>query len=154
LREKGFAGRIRLIGDETGLPYQRPPLSKAYLTGKSDRAALDLRSPGFSNSFDIQIADERRAVKIDRDRKTVTSPANEVLPTAISCSPPARATARCRFPGADLDGVLQLRSAGDADALRQRLAGLKKLVIIGAGFIGLEVAAWRPRSAPRSRCSN
>src|SRR5882757_5060732 len=141
LREKGFAGRIRLIGDETGLPYQRPPLSKAYLTGKSDRAALDLRSPGFFQQFDIQIADERRAVKIDRDRKTVHFASNEVLPYGHLVLATGARNRTLPIPGADLDGVLQLRSAGDADALRQRLAGLKRLVIIGAGFIGLEVAA-------------
>ncbi|MDB5518082.1 MAG: FAD-dependent pyridine nucleotide-disulfide oxidoreductase [Tardiphaga sp.] len=141
LREKGFAGRIRLIGDETGLPYQRPPLSKAYLTGKSDRAALDLRSPGFFQQFDIQIADERRAVKIDRDRKTVHFASNEVLPYGHLVLATGARNRTLPIPGAGLDGVLQLRSVGDADALRQRLAGLKKLVIIGAGFIGLEVAA-------------
>ena len=79
LREKGFAGRIRLIGDEPGLPYQRPPLSKAYLLGKSDRAALDLRSEGFFRQSSIEIAAERRVVRIDRERKQVVLDDGEVL---------------------------------------------------------------------------
>jgi 3-phenylpropionate/trans-cinnamate dioxygenase ferredoxin reductase subunit len=141
LREKGFAGRIRLIGDEPGLPYQRPPLSKAYLTGKSDRTALNLRSDGFFKQFDIQINTEQRAVQIDRERKQVHLANKEVLPYGHLVLATGSRNRTLPIPGAELDGVLQLRSAQDADALRLRLPDLKKLVIVGAGFIGLEVAA-------------
>jgi 3-phenylpropionate/trans-cinnamate dioxygenase ferredoxin reductase component len=141
LREKGFQGRIRLIGDEPGLPYQRPPLSKAYLTGKSDRAALNLRSDGFFKQFDIQVSAEHRAVQIDRERKQIHLANREVVPYGHLVLATGSRNRTLPIPGADLDGVLQLRSATDADALRLRLPGLKKLVIIGAGFIGLEVAA-------------
>src|SRR4051794_9723696 len=79
LREKGFAGRIRLVGDEPGLPYQRPPLSKAYLTGQSDRTALNLRSEGFFKQFDIAILTERRAIQIDRERALVRLSNGEAL---------------------------------------------------------------------------
>jgi 3-phenylpropionate/trans-cinnamate dioxygenase ferredoxin reductase subunit len=141
LREKGFAGRIRLIGDEPGLPYQRPPLSKAYLTGKSDRAALNLRSDGFFRQFDIQISPEQRAVQIDRDRKLIHLANKEVVPYGHLVLATGSRNRTLPIPGTDLDGVLQLRSAQDADALRLRLPDLKQLVIVGAGFIGLEVAA-------------
>src|SRR3954465_13054375 len=79
LREKGFAGRIRLVGDEPGLPYQRPPLSKAYLTGQSDRTALNLHSEGFFKQFDIAILTERRAIQIDRERALVRLSNGEAL---------------------------------------------------------------------------
>jgi 3-phenylpropionate/trans-cinnamate dioxygenase ferredoxin reductase component len=141
LREKGFAGRIRLIGDEPGLPYQRPPLSKAYLAGKSDRTALHLRSDGFFKQFAIEITAGQRAVQIDRDRKLIHLANNEVLPYDHLVLATGARNRTLPIPGADLGGVLQLRSAGDADALRLRLADLRTIIIVGAGFIGLEVAA-------------
>jgi 3-phenylpropionate/trans-cinnamate dioxygenase ferredoxin reductase subunit len=141
LREKGFAGRIRLIGDEPGLPYQRPPLSKAYLLGKSDRAALDLRSGGFYSQHAIEITAEQRAVRIDRDRKLVFLADGEALSYDHLVLATGSRNRTLPIPGADLDGVMQLRSAQDSDALRHRLPDLKRLVIVGAGFIGLEVAA-------------
>jgi 3-phenylpropionate/trans-cinnamate dioxygenase ferredoxin reductase subunit len=141
LREKGFGGRIRLIGDEAGLPYQRPPLSKAYLIGKSDRTALDLRSDGFFRQFAIKITTEMRAVRIDRDRKLIHLANKDALSYSHLVLATGTRNRMLPIPGADLDGVMQLRSASDADALRLRLHDLKKLVIVGAGFIGLEVAA-------------
>jgi 3-phenylpropionate/trans-cinnamate dioxygenase ferredoxin reductase subunit len=141
LREKGFAGRIRLIGDEPGLPYQRPPLSKAYLTGKSDRAGLNLRSDGFFKQHSIEIATEQRAVQIDRERKQVRFANQEVVPYGHLVLATGSRNRILSIPGAGLDGVLQLRSATDADALRLRLHAIKTLVIVGAGFIGLEIAA-------------
>jgi 3-phenylpropionate/trans-cinnamate dioxygenase ferredoxin reductase component len=141
LREKGFAGRIRLIGDEPGLPYQRPPLSKAYLLGKSDRAGLDLRAEVFFRQFAIEIAAQQRAVRIDRDRKLLHLANSEVLSYDHLVLATGSRNRTLALPGADLGGVMQLRSAQDSDALRLRLPDLKKLVIVGAGFIGLEVAA-------------
>jgi len=141
LREKGFAGRIRLVGDEAGLPYQRPPLSKAYITGKSDRRALDLRSEAFYTQGAIEVIAGQRAVRIDRDRKLVHFANQETLPYGHLVIATGSRNRALRIPGAELDGVMQLRSAADADALRLRLPDLKKLVIVGAGFIGLEVAA-------------
>ncbi len=141
LREKGFAGRIRLIGDEPGLPYQRPPLSKAYLLGKSERIALDLRAAAFFKQSTIEIHSEQRAVKIDRDRKQVHLANGDVLPYGHLVIATGARNRTLPIPGAELDGVMQLRSAADSDALRARLPSLKKLVIVGAGFIGLEVAA-------------
>jgi 3-phenylpropionate/trans-cinnamate dioxygenase ferredoxin reductase subunit len=141
LREQGFAGRIRLIGDEPGLPYQRPPLSKAYLVGKSDRDALNLRSGGFFNQHAIEITTEQRAVRIDRAHRLVHLANNDVLPYGHLVLATGSRNRTLPIPGADLDGVLQLRSATDAEALRLRLHGIKTLVIVGAGFIGLEIAA-------------
>jgi 3-phenylpropionate/trans-cinnamate dioxygenase ferredoxin reductase subunit len=141
LREQGFAGRIRLIGDEPGLPYQRPPLSKAYLIGKSDRAALNLRSEGFFSQHAIEITTEQRAVRIDRARRLVHLANDEVISYDHLVLATGSRNRTLPIPGADLDGVLQLRSAADADALRLLLHEIKTLVIVGAGFIGLEIAA-------------
>jgi 3-phenylpropionate/trans-cinnamate dioxygenase ferredoxin reductase subunit len=141
LREKGFAGRIRLIGDEPGLPYQRPPLSKAYLLGKSDRTALELRAEAYFKQFSIEIAAEHRAVRIDRDRKQILLADHQVLSYDHLVLATGSRNRSLRIPGVVLDGVMQLRSAQDSDALRLRLNDLKQLVIVGAGFIGLEVAA-------------
>jgi 3-phenylpropionate/trans-cinnamate dioxygenase ferredoxin reductase component len=141
LREQGFAGRIRLIGDEPGLPYQRPPLSKAYLIGKSDRDALNLRSGGFFSQHAIEITTEQSAVRIDRARRQVHLANDDVISYGHLVLAIGSRNRTLPIPGADLDGVLQLRSATDADALRLRLHEIKTLVIVGAGFIGLEIAA-------------
>ena len=141
LRDGGFAGRIRLIGDEPGLPYQRPPLSKAYLSGKSDRIALNLRAEAFFTQAAIEVLSGQTVTEIDRAKRAVRLANGE----AISYGHLVLATgARNRplpVPGSDLAGVLQLRSAGDADLLRQHLPDISRLVIVGAGFIGLEIAA-------------
>src|SRR5436190_7924812 len=133
LREKGFIGRIGLIGDEPGLPYQRPPLSKAYLLGKSDRAGLDLRAENYFKQHAIELAPEQRAVRIDRERKQVELAGGEVLSYQHLVLATGSRNRTLPIPGAELDGVMQLRSALDSDALRSRLGGLKQLVIVGAG---------------------
>lgn len=141
LRDNGFAGRIRLVGDEPGLPYQRPPLSKAYLTGASDRTALNLRPDTFFAQFAIDLSSGQRAMHIDRARKRIRLGNETTLPYDHLVLATGARNRALDLPGADLDGVLQLRSAAEADALRSRLPDLKRIVIIGAGFIGLELAA-------------
>ncbi|MGP8123350.1 MAG: NAD(P)/FAD-dependent oxidoreductase [Xanthobacteraceae bacterium] len=141
LRDNGFAGRVRLIGDEAGLPYQRPPLSKAYLSGKSDRISLNLRAEAFFTQAAIEVQSGQTVASIDRERKAVHLASGEVVSYGHLVLATGARNRPLPVPGADLDGVLQLRSASDADAIRQRLPDLKKLVIIGAGFIGLEIAA-------------
>jgi len=141
LREGGFAGRIRLIGDEPGLPYQRPPLSKAYLAGKSDRIALNLRAEAFYTQASIEVASGQTVSAVDRARHTVRLGNGETIPYGHLVLATGSRNRPLPVPGADLAGVLQLRSADDAEALKQRLPDLKRLVIVGAGFIGLEIAA-------------
>ena len=141
LREGGFADPITLVGDEAALPYQRPPLSKAYLAGKSDAEGLFLRQPGFFSDHAIAHRPGARAVAIDRAGRRLecadgTSLAYDHLVLA--------AGARNRplpVPGADLRGVHQLRGLADADALKAGLSTATRVVVVGAGFIGLEFAA-------------
>lgn len=141
LRDEGFKGRIDLIGDEPGLPYQRPPLSKAYLTGKIGHASLDLRPREIFDKLAIDLVPGCRIARIDRAAHAVLTDAGVshaydhlIIATGTRNRP-------LPIPGSTLDGVCQLRTAADADALRPRLPALKHIVIIGAGFIGLEVAA-------------
>ncbi len=141
LRQEGFDGRIVLIGDETGLPYQRPPLSKSYLAGDSGLDELWLRPQAFYETQRIDLVTGETVTAID--------PAGHRLRLgsggAIPCDHVVLATgARFRplaVPGAELDGVLPLRTLTDADLLRGRLAEAREVVVVGAGFIGLEFAA-------------
>ena len=141
LRQEGFAGRVVLIGDEPGLPYQRPPLSKSYLAGESGLDELWLRPEAFYEKQDIELVAGDAVTSIDRAGHSLRLSSG----VAIECDHIVLATgARCRalpVPGADLDGVFALRTLADADILRERLARARDVVVVGAGFIGLEFAA-------------
>src|SRR5437764_819856 len=141
LRDTGFAGRVVLIGDEPVPPYQRPPLSKSYLAGQSGPDDLWLRSAEFyaKQRIDPVYGDPVRAIDPERRSLRLASGIafqwdHLVLATGARCRP-------LPVPGAQLDGVLALRTLADADALRQRLTGASEVVVVGAGFIGLEFAA-------------
>jgi len=141
LRETGFAGRVLLIGDEPVLPYQRPPLSKSYLAGQSGVDDLWLRPAEFYAKQQIDLAYGDAVTAIDREQRRLHLASGNhiswdhlVVATGAGCRPLA-------VPGAELDGVLTLRTLADADALRQRLDEAREVVVVGAGFIGLEFAA-------------
>ena len=141
LRDGGFAGRILLVGDEPVLPYQRPPLSKSYLAGQSRVDGLWLRPAEFYAKQQIDLVYGDPVIKIDRGQRRLRLASgiefswdHLVLATGAGCR-------LLPVPGADLDGVLALRTLADADALRQRLNGSSEVVVVGAGFIGLEFAA-------------
>jgi 3-phenylpropionate/trans-cinnamate dioxygenase ferredoxin reductase subunit len=140
LRDEGFAGRIVLIGDEPALPYQRPPLSKSYLSGQTGADDLWLRPVEFYAKRQIDLIYGDAVTSIGRPARRLELASG----VAIAWDHLVLATgARCRplpVPGAELDGVLDLRTLADADALRQRL-GARQAVVIGAGFIGLEFAS-------------
>lgn len=140
LRDEGYTGRIDLIGDEPGLPYQRPPLSKAYLTGKMSRTSLELRPQDILDKLAIHLTSDCRIERIDPVAHTVRTTNNSLAYDHLIIATGTR-NRPLPIPGHTLDGVHQLRTAADADLLRPRLATLKHIVIIGAGFIGLEVAA-------------
>ena len=141
LREGGFEGPITLVGDEPGLPYQRPPLSKAYLTGKMDEAGLMLRTPAFYAERRIKILAPERAVAIDREARAVSLASGRLLPYGHLVLATGARNRLLPVPGAELDGVAYLRSRADADRIRATLDGLRRVVVVGAGFIGLEFAA-------------
>jgi len=141
LRLFGFAGDITLIGDEAALPYQRPPLSKAYMKGELAEERLYFKPAAWYEDQNIDTVLSVRATKIDRSAQTVTlemggSIAYDALIIATGSRPRALPVG-----GADLDGVFDLRDLADVERIRPRMIEGSKLVIVGAGYIGLEAAA-------------
>jgi len=141
LRQDGFAGRIAMIGDEPVLPYQRPPLSKSYLARESGLDELWLRPETFYTQHQIDLLAGEIVTEIDRTERRLRLASG----SALSWDHLILATgARFRplaVPGAELDGVLPLRTLADADILRERLDQARDVVVVGAGFIGLEFAS-------------
>ena len=140
LRDGGFDGRLVLIGDEPDLPYQRPPLSKAYLDEAADASSLAFRNAGFYGSQRIELLTGSRVTAIDRSARRVRVGDGDLAYDHLVLATGAR-DRPLPIPGGDLDGVFRLRTRADADRLRPRLYAAGDIVIIGAGFIGLEFAA-------------
>ena len=141
LREDGFAGRVVLVGDEPGLPYHRPPLSKAYLTGKADRETVLLRAESFFAERRIELRAPERATRIDRDAKALHLATGESLAYDHLVLATGARNRLLPVPGAEAAGILYLRTLADADVLKDRLTTARRIVVVGAGFIGLEFAA-------------
>lgn len=141
LRKEGFGGGVILLGEEAELPYERPPLSKDYLRGESDRAHLAAMPEAFyvENAIDLRMG--VRVIGLDAAARTVQvaggSPVGFDRLLLATGSRPRKPA----IPGIDLPGVHQLRRVGDADALRAELGPGRRLVVIGGGWIGSEVAA-------------
>lgn len=140
LRQEGFDGAITLVGDEPGVPYQRPPLSKAYLLGKVGVAALRFRPPEYFDEHRITRT-QGSVAAIDRNQREVLLTSGEKLAYEHLVLATGARNRVPNVPGMALDGVFGLRSLADADGLSQRLGSAKRAVVIGAGFIGLEFAA-------------
>jgi 3-phenylpropionate/trans-cinnamate dioxygenase ferredoxin reductase subunit len=141
LRQAGFDGDITLIGEEPVAPYQRPPLSKAYLKGELDMDRLLLRPASVYAEENITLLTSLRAVWIDRANKKVRVEGGRELPYDVLVLATGAKPRKLPLVGADLDGVHLFRTAADADALRPRMVSGAKLVVVGAGYIGLEAAA-------------
>ncbi|MCJ2036940.1 NAD(P)/FAD-dependent oxidoreductase [Methylobacterium sp. J-068] len=139
LREAGFADPITLVGDE-GLPYQRPPLSKAYLAGKTDATGLCLRPASFFAEHRILHRAGVTATAIARAARLVELSDGSALAYDHLVLATGSRNRALPVPGADLAGVHQLRSLADADALKSALSAARAIAIVGAGFIGLEFA--------------
>lgn len=140
LRQKQYPGTITLVGDEVEPPYQRPPLSKEYIKGSLDDAALPLRPERFWQEKQVELIVGMRVVGIDRDARTVELADGRTVPYDHLVL--ATGAANRPLPHArDLEGVLDLRTITDAKALRPRLRPGLDLVVVGGGFIGMEVAA-------------
>lgn len=141
LRKDGYEGAITLLGDEPERPYLRPPLSKAYLRAESEREKVYIHPEGFyaENRIDLRpstavwaIDPASREVVLDEDRRL---PFDRLL-LATGARPK-----KLPLPGADLPGVLSLRTLADAESLRAAAADAERIVVIGSGWIGSEVAA-------------
>lgn len=140
LRQEKWAGEIVLIGNEAALPYQRPPLSKAYLAGKSTLDDLAIRSAEFYSKQEIQFLDAT-VEAIDRSAgQLVLSTGESFGYDKLALCTGARAR-RLSAPGADLAGVLYLRTAADVELIREAARPGLRVVIVGGGYIGLETAA-------------
>ncbi|WP_433502816.1 NAD(P)/FAD-dependent oxidoreductase [Pseudonocardia halophobica] len=144
LRELGYDRPILLLGEEPHRPYQRPPLSKTFLDGTADHDALALRTPEFYAEAAIDLRTGRMVTHVDLDGSGAGA-AHCEDGDAVAFDHLVLATgARARtlpVAGADLTGVCTLRSLQDAEALRERLASAGRVVVLGAGYIGLEAAA-------------
>ena len=141
LRGKGFDGPIVLFGDEPHPPYQRPPLSKAFLSGEMSADRLELKGTHFYEQHNVDLRLGTRVVRLDpRERKVELSDGASVAYDSVLIATGARAR-RIPIPGADLQGVHFIRGIDDAEHLRNALRPGARLVIIGGGYIGLEVAA-------------
>lgn len=141
LRQGGFEGEITLIGEEPAAPYQRPPLSKAYLKGDLDIDRLMLRPASVYAEERIALLTKTRAVWIDRANRKVRVEGGRELPYDALVLATGAKPRKLPLVGADLDGVYLFRTAADVDRVRERFVSGAKLIVIGAGYIGLEVAA-------------
>ncbi len=141
LRAEGFDGRVVLLGEEAHLPYERPPLSKAYLRGEAARQELDVHGADFYEANGIELRRGCAATAVDPAASEIVLAGDERLRYDRLLLATGSEPRRLRLPGSELDGIHSLRTAGDADALRARLDAGGTLVVIGAGWIGAEVAA-------------
>ena len=141
LREEGFDGGIVLLSADKELPYQRPPLSKAFLKGEMDIHGLPLRAEAHFRDQRIELMSGVNATRIDRAARRVEVGNGETIAYQHLVLATGARQRRLDVPGVDLPGVFALRDIADATAIRERLGPGRKVVIIGAGFIGLEIAA-------------
>ena len=141
LRRKGYTGRVTLVGDEPWLPYQRPPLSKKYLAGALERERLAIRPEKFFTEHSVHTHLGRRVTGIERREQRVRLDDGRTLPYDALLLATGSHPRRLSAPGATLSGVHYLRGIADADRIRAECAAGGRLVVIGGGYIGLEVAA-------------
>ncbi len=141
LRQGGFEGEIDVIGEEPHLPYQRPPLSKQYLSGEHALDRVYLRAASFYEERKIKLYLGVRAERIDRAAHTVTlSTGDTIRYDKLLIATGGRAR-KLDIPGSDLPGVRYLRTVADVDAIREAFGTCKRVTIAGGGYIGLEVAS-------------
>src|ERR1700682_13793 len=140
LRQHGLGERVCLINDEAHLPYQRPPLSKAYLKGEGRPDSLMFRPDKFYREQNIELIGDR-VVSIDRTARRLKLASGASLEYGHLVLATGARTRLLDIPNANLDGVRYLRTLDESEALRQRIAPGQRVVVVGAGFIGLEFAA-------------
>jgi 3-phenylpropionate/trans-cinnamate dioxygenase ferredoxin reductase component len=141
LRQLGFAGAVVLVGEEPEPPYQRPPLSKAVLSGEMAPERTLIRSPAYYAKSAIELRPGTRVERILPARRAVETADGETLPYDVLVLCTGTGARRLALPGGDLAGVLYLRTLADAARIREAASAGARAVIVGGGYIGLEVAA-------------
>jgi 3-phenylpropionate/trans-cinnamate dioxygenase ferredoxin reductase subunit len=141
LREEGFAGEIHLFSDETEMPYQKPPLSKGYLQGKQSAEAILFRSHAFYDNNHIQLHLGRRVLSVSPKLNEIeTDTGGKITYTKLVFATGA-SNRKLQFEGKTPANILYLRNFSDAKDIESKLAEAQNVVVIGGGFIGLEIAA-------------
>jgi len=141
LRAEGFDGRVVLIGEEAERPYERPMLSKEYLRGEKPAAKLYVHDEGFYADNGIELMTGTRVQSLDPGAHEITLAGGARMSYSRLLLSTGAAPRRLPLPGADLPGVAYLRAMGESDALRAAIRAASRVVVIGAGWIGSEVAA-------------
>jgi len=141
LRQGGFEGAITIVGDEPALPYQRPPLSKAYLKGELEESRLYFKSAEWFETQNVDILTNCSVTNVDAEKNEARTSDGKTLNFDHLVFATGSRNRQLPMDGAQLDNVFGLRSLKDVDDLRPHVTKGKNLVIIGAGYIGLETAA-------------
>lgn len=141
LRQQGFAGSVAIVGEEPELPYERPPLSKEYLSGEKPFERILIRPASFWEQRDIAMLLGRRVVAVDAAGHRVVTDDGEVIAYGVLVWATGGAPRALSCAGHDLAGVHAVRTRADVDRMMAELAQTKRVVVIGGGYIGLEAAA-------------
>jgi 3-phenylpropionate/trans-cinnamate dioxygenase ferredoxin reductase component len=141
LREQGYDGELTLVGSERHLPYERPPLSKEYLAGKAERSDFEVHDAGWYDKNDVTLQLTKTAISVDPAAHTVElSDGSSLSYTKLALATGSEPRV-LPVPGQEASGVHYLRNVEDSDAIRAELSPHAHIVIVGGGWIGLEVAA-------------
>jgi 3-phenylpropionate/trans-cinnamate dioxygenase ferredoxin reductase component len=141
LRERGYDGPLVLVGEEEHRPYERPPLSKEFLSGKSEREKIFVHEESWYPEHDVELRLGRRAAAIDRGHRQVRLTDGSRIPYSKLLLATGSSPRHLPVLGANADRVLYLRTVDDSERLKSVLGQIERLVVIGAGWIGLEAAA-------------
>ena len=149
LRTEGYAAPITLVGDEAYPPYQRPPLSKKFLSGEMEEDRLFIRPPEFYAAANATLILKTRATAVDLAAKSVSLSDGRTLPYQTLAFTTGSRVRKLTVPGADLPGIFYLRGIDDVKAIQPHFVAGKRLVVVGGGYIGLETAAVAARRGLR-----
>ncbi len=141
LRQEGYEGPVTILGDEAQAPYQRPPLSKAYLSGEIGMDRVLVRPEKFYPDKDVDLKTNTRVVAIHRADKAVQTESGETYQYDKLLIATGSRPRILNIPGSDLEGIHYLRTIADVDGIRGAMQSAKRICIVGGGYIGLEVAA-------------
>ena len=141
LRDEGFDGRIVLIGEEAERPYERPPLSKDYLQGKSEKETIYVHPEDWYSSHDVELILGTRVTDADGSAHEITLADGRQLIYSKLVLATGSSPRELTVPGADLEGLLYLRRVEDSEQIRDTLGSASRIAVIGGGWIGLEVTA-------------